>query len=646
MYFSKENKFLKTKIIASLGPPRGGIYDPDGNFEENEVDYGTFLNWFVQDYTGCFMVDVIRLNMSFFTDGKNEFKFFRWLKENKDGLAKNVAVSCDLAGPKMRLADIDGTVHVEKGEKFTLYFKKSKKVDIESEWNKKAKSASVLIYGEPLEDKVYQSVCRHLRRNEVNIFTGDGKVILKTKKIQRALDDGIIECIVEKGGEIKRNKGLTIKRLEIDSKVLPSFQEKDEKALKFLLDNADDFLAFIGVSFVRNAEDVLKVKKFVEDHFFEKLEIKVQGKPFKDIKKLLEVEIGRKEDLNEALRKEARLRAPMIIAKIETRQSEKNIDEILDVADGIMIARGDLGLQLDPQEVPSIQKKIIKLCNFRGKPVITATEMLSSMEENMEPTRAEATDVFNAIVDGSDAVMLSGETSNGKYPAHAVRMMIKIAEEAEKYLERGELDSDLRRSLNRQRFQEVSFGSEDTFEKTHMRFANKIDEAITKNQNTYRMEKEWYQWILGLYSEKLNKAKKQGTTDSISESACILAEEKKYNAIVASTLTGRTARMISRFRPDVDVIIGVVHDELNARKLMLSFGVHPINIGMNYKSGKYKTTDEVFESAVSAIIDESCLNISSDKLFVFIAGTPVWELGEANLIQIKRVPHKLRASLA
>lgn len=642
MHLSKKNKFLKTKIIASLGPPRGEIFDSDGNFIDKKVDYSTFLNWFIQEYTGCFMIDVIRLNMSFFTDGKNELKFFKWLRDNKDGLSKNIAVSGDLAGPKMRLADVNGIIEVSKGEKFTFYFKRRMKGD---KGDKKAKCASVLIYGEPLEDRVYQSICKHIRRKEVMISTGDGKVILKTKKNQKTLDDGIIECIVEKGGEIKINKGLTVKGLEINSKILPSFQEKDENALKFLLDNAEDFLAFIGVSFVRNAEDVLKVKKFVEDHFFEKLETEVQGKPFKDIKRLLEVEVGRKQDLNEALRKEARLRAPMIIAKIETRQSEKNINEILDVADGIMIARGDLGLQLDPQEVPSIQKKIIGLCNFRGKPVITATEMLSSMEENMEPTRAEATDVFNAIVDGSDAVMLSGETSNGKYPAHAVRMMIKIAEEAEKYLERAELDSDLRRSLNRQRFQEVSFGSKDTLGGTHTRFAKKIDEAIIKNQNTYRKEKEWHQWILGLYSEKLNKIKKQGTTDSISESACILAEETKYHAIVASTLTGRTARMISRFRPDVGVIIGVVHDELNARKLMLSFGVHPVNIGMNYNSGKFKTTGEVFESAIRAIMDECLINMTTDEMFVFIAGTPVWELGEANLIQIKRVPKRLQVLL-
>ena len=637
MYINKNNKFLKTKIVASLGPPRGEIYDPGGNFIEEEVNYDRFLNWFLQDYTGCFMVDVIRLNMSFFTDGKNELKFFKWLKDNKNGLSKNIAVSGDLAGPKMRLSDIEGKLLVEKGEEFKLSFK--------NRW-KKGKGASVLIYGEPLEDRVYQSVCKHIRRKEVIISTGDGKVILKTKKSQKSLDKGIIGCIVEKGGEIKRNKGLTIKGLEIDSKILPSFQKKDEKALKFFLENADDFLAFIGVSFVRNGEDVLKVKKFVENHFYEKLKEEMQEKPLKEIKKLLEVEIGRKQDINDALRKEARLRSPMIIAKIETRESEKNICEILDVADGIMVARGDLGLQLDPEEVPAIQKKIIRLCNFRGKPVITATEMLSSMEENMEPTRAEATDVFNAIVDGSDAVMLSGETSNGKYPAHAVRMMIKIAEEAEKYLERPELDSDLRRSLNRQRFQEVSFGSEGTLSGTHTRFANKIDESIIKKQNTYRKEKDWYQWILGLYSEKLNKIKKQGTTDSISESACILAEEEKYHAIVASTLTGRTARMISRFRPDVDVIIGVVHDELNARKLMLSFGVYPINIGINYKNGKFKAADEVFESAIGAVMEESFLSISSEELFVFIAGTPVWELGEANLIQIKRIPHKLRALLA
>ncbi len=632
MYLRKDGCLLKTKIVATIGKPRGGIFDINGNFKEEVVDYPALFSWFVQEHTSNFMVDVIRMNMAFYKDGKTERAIFKWLRENKNGVAKNVAVLGDLPGPKIRLGNIGGAVKLSKGEHFDLYFGEMKEENI------KSKGASVLVNDKPFEEvvkkineynRIGDYIGENIRNNkEVIISLADGKVILKPI----GESEGVVECEVEKEGEVKDNQGLTIKRAELD---VPSFQQRDKEALRFLLDEGGDFLGFVGVSFVKNADDVLKVREYIETYFFEQLKKEIRGKSFEEIKNILTFEPASRAEEKAALKKEARLRAPAVIAKIETKQAWRNIAEIIDVADGIMVARGDLGLQVAPQEVPSIQKKIIKLCNLRGKPVITATEMLSSMEENPEPTRAEATDVFNAILDGTDAVMLSGETSSGKYPAHAVRMMVKVAEEAEEYFELKGLNEDLRKSLYSRRFQEVSSGSASLLDDKEKRFESRINEAAVKIPDTVGKEKEWYQWIEDFYSQKLLNRKRQRIMDSISESSCILSAEGENGAIIASTLTGRTARMISRFRPNIKGIIGVVHDISNAKKLVLSFGVYPINIGKEKNGEKYSNMDEIFEEAVKIATEEG--RIERGDRVIFIGSTPLWTIEEANLIQIRSV---------
>lgn len=639
MYLRKDRCLLKTKIVATIGIPRGGIFNINGNFKEDDevVDYPALFSWFVQEHTSNFMVDVIRMNMAFYKDGETEQAIFKWLRDNKSGMSKNVAVLGDLPGPKIRLGDVGGTLKVSKGEHFDLYFREKKKAS-----KSKRAGASVLVNDKPFEEVVkkineYERIGDYIgesiRNNkDVIISIADGTVILKAVGEL----EGVVECEVEKEGEIKDHKGVTIKRAELDA---PSFQQRDKEALRFLLDEGSDFLGFVGVSFVKDADDILKVREYIEDYFFEKLKKEIRGKSFKEIKKVLTFEPESRAEEKAALRKEARLRAPAVIAKIETKQAWRNIDEIIDVADGIMVARGDLGLQVDPQEVPSIQKKIIKLCNLRGKPVITATEMLSSMEDNPEPTRAESTDVFNAILDGTDAVMLSNETSSGKYPAHAVRMMVNIAEQAEEYFEQKGLDADLRKSMDTRRFEEISSGSASLLDDKEKRFKSRIDEAAVKIPDTTGKEKERYQWIEDFYSQKLFNRKRQRIMDSISESSCILSseEEEEGNAvIVASTLTGRTARMISRFRPSIKAIVGVVHDISNARKLVLSSGVYPLNIGKGKeKNGeKYSNMDEMFEEAMKLATEEE--RIQRGDRVVFIGGAPLWTLEEANFIQIRR----------
>lgn len=214
-----------------------------------------------------------------------------------------------------------------------------------------------------------------------NIYIDDGLI----KLLVIALDDDSIFCVVLEGGTLKPRKGMNLPGMELS---LPSLSVKDYEDLDFALTHRVDFIA---LSFVRKASDITELRQYLTDKGYDK----------------------------------------NIIAKIEKPEAVKNFDEILFAADGIMIARGDLGVELPPQEVPVIQKSIIRKCNKHGKLVITATQMLESMIHNAVPTRAETSDVANAVWDGTDVVMLSGETSVGEYPIEAVDMMQKILIETE-----------------------------------------------------------------------------------------------------------------------------------------------------------------------------------------------------------------------
>jgi pyruvate kinase len=192
-------------------------------------------------------------------------------------------------------------------------------------------------------------------------------------------------CTVKEGGVLEKRKGVNFPQLNLK---LPSLTEKDLQDLDFGLRMDVDW---ISLSFVRSAEDVIVLKKLISEKGYDK----------------------------------------PVIAKIEKPQAVDHLEEIIEASDGIMVARGDLGVEMNPEQVPMIQKKIIELCNRKGKPVITATQMLESMIHEPRPTRAEASDVANAIIDGTDAIMLSGETAIGEYPVKAVEMMNKIATEVE-----------------------------------------------------------------------------------------------------------------------------------------------------------------------------------------------------------------------
>ncbi|MGG1574958.1 pyruvate kinase [Fictibacillus sp. NRS-1165] len=296
------------------------------------------------------------------------------------------------------------------------------------------------------------------------------------------LDDGLIELEVTNigskeittkilnSGTLKNKKGVNVPGVSVK---LPGITDKDAKDIEFGIEQGIDFIA---ASFVRRATDVLEIREILEKHNAQSIQI---------------------------------------IPKIENQEGVENIDEILAVSDGLMVARGDLGVEIPAEEVPLVQKMLIKKCNELGKPVITATQMLDSMQRNPRPTRAEASDVANAIFDGTDAIMLSGETAAGTYPVEAVQTMHKIAERAESALD--------------------------------------------------------YRNILSQRS----KESKTTITDAISQSVSFTALNLEADAVITATERGMTARMISKYRPKAPLIAVTSHEDV-MRKLSLVWGVYPV----------------------------------------------------------------------
>lgn len=272
------------------------------------------------------------------------------------------------------------------------------------------------------------------------ILVDDGLIELKVESVQGA----DVICLVQNGGKVSNRKGVNLPGIKVN---LPAVTEKDIADIKFGIEQQVDFIA---ASFVRKAADVLAIRKILE-------------------------EAGAKID---------------IISKVESSESINNLEEIVLASDGIMVARGDLGVEIPAEEVPIIQKKLIASCNSVGKPVITATQMLDSMINNPRPTRAEASDVANAIFDGTDAIMLSGESANGKYPVESVITMERIAKRTEQELERK-------------------------------------------------------------YSFDLERC---NATDAIGQAVCTVASKLDAAAIVTATTSGYTARMISRYRPSSPIV--------------------------------------------------------------------------------------------
>lgn len=302
------------------------------------------------------------------------------------------------------------------------------------------------------------------------ILVDDGLLRFKIKEV-----NGIeIKCVVTVGGLIKNHKGVNVPNVRIH---LPSITEKDKEDLIFGCENKIDFVA---ASFIRKASDIQDVKDVLKAHGGDYIQI---------------------------------------IAKIENQEGVDNIDEIIEVSDGIMVARGDMGVEIPIEKVPIIQKKIIRKCNEAGKIVITATQMLDSMIRNSLPTRAEACDICNAIFDGTDAVMLSGESASGNYPIEAAETMSRISIETEENLD--------------------------------------------------------YNYL----NRRLKEPSLTSFSEAISYSACRSSNLLDTKAIVAATSSGATAKLISKYRPKCPIIAITPHEEVR-RGLNLNFGIFPLKCEM------------------------------------------------------------------
>ncbi|MHB8280481.1 MAG: pyruvate kinase [Candidatus Humimicrobiaceae bacterium] len=367
---------------------------------------------------------------------------------------KNTAILLDLQGPKIRVGQLEKVLKLKSGQK-VIFTVKENIDDLEGLVDKNIDIVNV-DYKNFLDDI----------KEESTIFLDDGLLECKILKIYKG--KGYSEALVVRGGILKSHKGINLPGV---SASIDSVTERDLEFLNFGIDAEVDFIA---QSFVRQAEDVRQIKDIIRN-------------------------------------KKSHI---MVIAKIEKHEAVANFSSILRQADGIMIARGDLGVEIDQEDIPYIQKDIIKKTNLAGKPVITATQMLDSMIRNPRPTRAEVSDVANAILDGSDAVMLSGETAAGKFPIEAFEMMTKIINKTESTLD----------------YQEI------------------IQKKFEIRQNTI--------------------------TEAISFASCEIANELSSKAIITSTQSGNTARQVSKNKPR-SIIIGASPHDWVIRQLMISWGVIP-----------------------------------------------------------------------
>lgn len=361
----------------------------------------------------------------------------------------------------------------------------------------------------------YKGICEDMLPGD-KILLNNGMMVFRVTDVQAPH----VHCIVEIGGELSNRKSMFFPDKELK---LDFLSEQDKADLLFGIEQDVDFVA---LSFVSKAQDVIDAKEFLASHGGSHIDV---------------------------------------IAKIENRAGVNNLLDIMKVCDGIMVARGDLGVEIPYEELPDIQKFIISQCRIYGKRVITATEMLESMIHNPRPTRAEISDVANAVYDGTSAVMLSGETAAGSYPVQSVEAMAKIVANAE----------------------------------NHIEYIQTIENFVIKN-----------------------------SSEALSHSAATLAKDLNAKAIVVCTRTGGTARMVSRFRPNIN-IIGITTDIHAYRQLALSWGVLP------QLTDEYTSIDILFYFA-KQIAKKSGLVKKGDTI-VITGGTPNGKSGNSNLINVETI---------
>ena len=416
----------RTKIVCTLGP----------STDKEEVLRNLMKNG----------MNVARMNFSHGTHEEQKARL-DMIKKLREELNLPVAALLDTKGPEIRIGDVEGgKLELKPGQEFTL-------------------TTEEMLGTEKKVTITYKELYKDVEPGDA-ILIDDGLIGMEVVRI----DESDIVCRVKNGGFISNHKGVNVPGVELN---MPFVSPKDLADIVFAVEQDYDFIA---ASFTRTAEDIMEIRKILQEHGGEKIHI---------------------------------------IAKLENKQGVKNCEDILRVADGIMIARGDMGVEIPLEEVPVIQKELIRKAMHMGKPVITATQMLDSMMKNPRPTRAETSDVANAIYQGTSAIMLSGETAAGAYPIEAVQTMAKIAE-------RTEQDIDYSREFK----------------------PRKLAEA-------------------------------PDVTSAISHATCTTAADLKAAAIVAVSKSGRTVSRIAKYLP-VCPIIGCTTDERVYRQLNLLWGVTPV----------------------------------------------------------------------
>ena len=349
-------------------------------------------------------------------------------------------------------------------------------------------------------------------------------------------DDGLLDMIIDEkdnqnhelhvtvqnDGVLGSQKGVNAPGVSIN---LPGITEKDTDDINFGLDHKIDFIA---ASFVRKAQDILDIRELLKSKHQEHV---------------------------------------LIFPKIESQEGIDNFDEIMNVSDGLMIARGDMGVEIPPENVPLIQKDFIRRCNRLGKPVITATQMLDSMQENPRPTRAEASDVANAVFDGTDATMLSGESANGLYPVESVKTMYRIDTKAESNI--------------------------------------KVDGKVERYCSN------------------------PSPTEAIADSVVNIVNDLGIKVVVVATATGYTARMLSKHRPNAD-ILAITFNEKVQHSLTLNWGVQPI-----LHESLPNNTDDIFSLAKQKALSAGL--VKPGDLIIVTAGVPLNKVGATNIIRLVHI---------
>lgn len=451
-------------------------------------------------------MDVARLNFSH-GDFLSHQRVIKMLREISKRTKQPIGIMADLQGPRIRIAN-KKEMKIKKGE--TVYVTSEQP---KTHSDKKKENRKIIFLDFPDGSKLIK------KDNEILIEDG----LIKLKAVNKK--NNLIECRAADDGVIKPRKGVNIPGI---SAKLGALTEQDKEVLDFALAQEVDFIA---LSFVRNAKEIKNLKKIIQ-------------KRSKNKKGL-----------------------PQVIAKIERREAMKNFDEILKATDAVMVARGDLGIEMPQENLPILQKEMVAKCVRAAKPVIVATQMLDSMIRNPRPTRAEVSDVANAVVDHADAVMLSGETASGKYPVEAVRTMKKIIERTEE-----------------SPFDDLAHG------------------------------------FLGDQTASVSAA--------VAQAAHELLKDSGAKAIVVASMSGFTARMITRHRPEQEIYV-MTNNPKTHSQLSLVWGVH------SFILPNCRDLDELIDRSIETLKKNKMLK--KGERVVMVAGRPHVKKEHMSLVKVDEI---------